>query len=332
MFFSLKKNVVFLLSGCSLLGSSFSASGNNFEMGIKSANGTFTANFYYLYAGDNFDMNSSFRQDFQNSVVRALNTIEQTFVPKDPESVKQSGGINVGIRLNLNSDGNRGAASQPYSNDSISKKTWNESDFGGNFAGKKASINNVEAMLKYGETLPYENGYRQDVSLTFTDIDQSFSYFYAGASPSGIQSHQRDVESLTLHEMGHILGFNVGIEDSQYSALEALIKMEEGAPGFGNKYYFQGETVMDTVGGNGIQLMPGAYGRPDPHIMPNGDYPYTMLPGTDAPLGSTRRTYSDRELDMFKDMGWTLASIPKPSSVLLCAFGLGTLMATRRRQ
>lgn len=306
--------------------------GDNFETGVTSANNMFTVNFYYLYAGEHFDMNSGFRKGFQDSIIRALNTIEKTFVPKSTEAMEYSQGIHLSVHLYLDPLGTQGASSLPYSGSS-NKTTWDHTDFGGKFAGQGASVNNVEALYKYGQKLD-QNPWRVDGGLSFISISETFNYFYVGEDPAGIQSHQRDLESLTLHEMGHILGFNLGGNGTK-SALELFTQAEQGE--YSTKWRFRGDTVMELTNGQGIELMSGG-SQPDSHINPglNNPYPYTMVSGIDAPVGSTRRAYSERELAMFKDMGWTLAndpfeSVPEPASTLLGAAGLGFFLSRRRR-
>lgn len=303
--------------------------GADYETGVSSANGTFVVSFYYLNAGSGFDMDSAFRRDFQNSIMRAMNTIENTFRPASSEAISYSQGIHVSIRLQLDPYGNSGASSVPSTGYS-KKETWDENDFGGRGSGQKASVNNVEALLKYGERLD-QNMYREDVGINFTGIDAAFGYFYVGEDTSGIKSYQRDVESLTLHEMGHVLGFNAG-RTGETSAMEVLSVPNEGQYG----WTFTGDTTMELTDGKGVKLHSGA-SAPEGHIMKDDDYPYTMLTGADAPMGDIRRTYSERELAMFKDMGYTLAddpfipAVPEPSSAALALLGLVGIGMRRRR-
>lgn len=304
--------------------------GDDYETGVSSANGTFVVNFYYLNAGSGFDMNSDFRRDFQNSIMRAMNTIENTFRPASSEAVSYSRGIHVSVWLQLDPNGNPGAASVPSTGFS-KKETWDANDFGGRGEGQKASVNNVEALLKYGERLDQQVD-RPDAGITFTGIDAAFGYFYVGENPAGRPSYQRDVESLTLHEMGHVLGFNAGSTGTT-SALEVLSVPNGGQYG----WTFTGDTTMQLTGEKGVKLHSGT-SAPDGHIMKDGDYPYVMLTGADALSNpSDRRTYSERELAMFKDMGYTLAddpfepAVPEPSSAALALLGLLGIGMRRRR-
>ena len=293
--------------------------------GMTSAGGTFLVRFgeYIVYDGDysydsprtepQFDSkaNSAFLQEFSDSVMRALNTVESTFASK--------------------------ATTPILINCTFYKTTWTESDFGGKYAGTPAYINDLEMIYKYGDDRSFAN-----CAVDFTFYAQSMSafsdkgnLFYAEKDPSGYANGEYDVETITLHEMGHALGFQrnatAGGADGKSSLELMTVSQESSLPGGGTEWFFEGETATFVNGGERVEFMPGS-GNFDPHVRsPAGDL---MADGTYNP--GVAREYSLLDLAVFQDLGWTLSepipAVPEPSAFGLFAGTLALAFAASSRR
>lgn len=145
-----------------------------------------------------------------------------------------------------------------------------------------------------------------------------------------------DVETVTLHEMGHALGFHsgMGFDDVKVSAMDTLmVSRSSSLEGGGTEWLFSGETATFVNAGQQVRMMPGN-NKYDPHIMlPKGDL---MNDGTQN-NGATR-VLTDLDLAIFQDLGWSLANpivlpaVPEPSMATLCLMALAGLAVRRRRR
>ncbi len=312
--------------------------------GMTSAGETFLVRFgeYIVYDGDysyenprtqlQFDSkaNSAFLQKFSDSVMRALNTVESTFANKATTPIL----INCTFAVREN---RAGAAANPNLYRSGYKTTWTESDFGGKYAGTSAYINDVEMIYKYGDGRSFAN-----CAVDFTFYAQTMSafsdagnLFYAEEDPSGYVNGEYDVETITLHELGHALGFQrnaTGGGASGKSSLELMtVSQESSLPGGGTEWFFEGETATFVNGGERVEFMPGS-GNFDPHVRsPAGDL---MADGTYNP--GVAREYSLLDLAVFQDLGWTLSepipAVPEPSAFGLFAGALALAFAASSRR
>lgn len=257
---------------------------------------------------------SDLLQGFSSSVIRAMNTLEKTFANTNSRT------INVRCIFTVNPERTAGASADPVYAPG-NKDVYTDADFNGKFTGQKASVNNLEHIWKYGEYLPDRN---TDVDIYFIGSTASFQEFYIQESTAGYFNGKLDAETITLHEMGHILGFNKGVDGGK-SALDLFVTSQPSSlPNGGIETYFTGEAA-NALNGSPVMLMAGADGY-DAHIMkPNGSL---MSDGTYNP--GTARQFTNVELAMFQDMGWTLA-VPEPSSCSLAVMAAVALILRRTR-
>lgn len=257
---------------------------------------------------------SELLRDFSSSVMRAMDTLEKTFTNKSSRT------INVRCIFAVNPERTPGASADPVYT-SENKNVYTDADFNGKFTGQQASVNSLEHIWKYGE---YLQSSISDVDLYFVDATASFSQFYIHENTAGYLPGKLDTETITLHEMGHVMGFSKGTNGAK-SALDLLVTSQPSSlPGGGTEYYFTGETA-NALNGSPIRIMAGANGY-DSHIMKPGNS--LMADGTYNP--GTARQFTDTELAMFQDMGWTLA-VPESSSCSLAALAAAVLLLRRTR-
>jgi len=136
-----------------------------------------------------------------------------------------------------------------------------------------------------------------------------------------------DLFSVTLHEMGHAMGFLEGFE-----LWDPLVSVDAS----GNKY-FNGKNAMDVYGGP-VPIDSVLYGG---HWL---DGTKSTLPGTGIsqmavynPLISPgeRRYLTDLDLAGLADVGWSVSAspVPEPGTLYLLLSGLGIVgLAARRRR
>lgn len=306
--------------------------------GMKTNNGTFLVRFgEKIVYEDNtpqtqmqFDAkaNSAFLEKFSDSVMRALNTVEATFANKAGMQIL------IHCTLNVNADRNPGAAASSETFLKSHKTTWTSSDFGGKYAGQSAYINDLEMIYKYG----YYNA-RWDSAIAslnfYAQTSDGYSKkFYVGEDPNGYTNGQYDVETITLHEIGHLLGFyrNMTTKEPGQSSLELMMTSKESSlQGGGTEWYFEGETAMFVNGGDPVRFMP-ANNAFDPHLMESAKD--LMSTGTFNP--GVAREYSLLDLAVFQDLGWTLSepipAVPEPSAFGLFAGTLALAFAASSRR
>ena len=293
--------------------------------GMKTNNGTFLVRFgQWIVYEDNtpktqmqFDAkaNSPFLEKFSASVMRALNTVEATFANKAGMQIL------IHCTLNVNAGRNPGAAASSETYLRAHKTTWTSSDFGGKYAGQSAYINDLEMIYKYGYNDRWDSAI---ASLNFyaRSSDGYSKSFYVEEDTSGYASGY-DVETITLHEIGHLLGFyrNMTTKEPGQSSLELMMTSKESSlQGGGTEWYFEGETAMFVTGNF------------DPHVRsPAGDL---MADGTYNP--GVAREYSLLDLAVFQDLGWTLSepipAVPEPSAFGLFAGTLALAFAASSRR
>ena len=178
----------------------------------------------------------------------------------------------------------------------------------------------AEARLKGGLTNLAEPF---DMLIVFSS-DYAFSYTDI-ADPN-----KMDFQSILLHEMGHGMGFmdnaeETGWPDNSYTAWDMLMNINHAD-------YTPGMEI--SIGDPAL----GAYvynpnlweeGSSMGHLTPESDPYAVMLAERD--YGEIRRTFTNKELALFSQMGWNLARIPEPSSVLLLFLSTPALIWRRKR-
>lgn len=262
---------------------------------------------------------------YTSAVMRAMDTVARTF------SNKPSQPVYLKILLVENEQGPPSGFSDvnrlidPATSAILTKTTWGEGDL--HPGAKNASlnlatgacVNNVEHIWKNGLPL-LDSSFREHASISFTNI----TGFYTGTGTDNVNSP--DMETITLHEMGHILGVYVNGNKNSKSAFEMLTESNPSPlPDGGLDYYFHGSATDALTNNEGVKLQPAASGS-DSHVQSPKNS--VMLTGAD-PLG-IKREYTVQDLAMFQDMGWTLA-VPEPSSAGLAIFA-GSLLLLRRKR
>lgn len=322
---------------------------------VESAGGNFSISFgeYREFLGEYFDTdlgqwvqsygerqsgmtpNTAYYSSFVNSVVRAFNTLENTIASKPSRT------MNVQIVFAVESGKTQGASADPWWQDNASDGsllTYGDLGAGGELSSTVARVNKVEYLWKYAQN-DAGTAATYDVQITFRSTtafaNGSFGSFFVGENPADYTNGQYDVETITLHEMGHVLGFHTGegTLNGGESAMDLLTESQPSAlPGGGMEWHFKGEATTALNGGEDVQLMPGINSY-DPHTRsPEG---LLMADGTRNP--GTMRDYTELEKAMLQDLGWELTNpieqpaTPEPSTTTLSLLALAGLLVRRRR-
>ncbi len=282
-----------------------------------------------------------------NSVMRAMDTIAGLFSNEAGRKVNVNF-IYVDLQIGTGASAlpiQSVASSSPYP--PLTKKEWTADDLGGRgiASGSGAYVNNLEDVWKYGHNL---SSYGADVVVTIsTNLHQNGMLYY-GESASGISGLQLDMETIILHEMGHPLGFYAPGRDGSKTALEVLTE-KKSVPGGLGEPFFDGDTTLAYLQEQGSNVLESYYPyydsdgmaelgvqlEKDGHISKYVGYK-DILMGPTGLGGIVRREYSDLELAMFKDMGWSLTNdpfvaVPEPSVAILGLCGMSGLLLRRRR-
>lgn len=286
----------------------------------------------YGERGSQLDPNSEYYADFTRSVVRAFHTLEGTFANKASRQLQ------VQVVFAVDSGRTQGASADPWwqdDNGGGTRLTYGDLGVEGVSADTVARVNKIEYVWKYGMNDGGASG-GYDVRITFRSpvaySGGAFGSFYVGEDAGGYRTGQYDVETITLHEMGHALGFHTGTGFGSVSMLDLMTDARlSSRPGGGTEWLFTGETATELNGGTEVQLMPGDSGY-DPHVRtPAG---LLMQDGTQNP--GAARGFTELDLAMFQDLGWTLMSsdgvVPEPATAMLSLLGLAGLAARRRRR
>lgn len=322
---------------------------------VKTEGGNFSISFgeYREFLGDSFDTElgqwvssygdrqtgmapgSEYYASFVNSVVRAFNTMEDTIASKPSRT------MNVQVVFAVDSGRTQGASADPWWQDYSSGNnllTYGDLGVSGEQASTVARVNKVEYLWKYGKS-DAGTAASYDVQITFRSptvyADGNFGSFFVGENPADYTAGQYDVETITLHEMGHVLGFHTGAGtvNGGESAMDLLTESQPSSLlGGGLEWHFTGETTTALNGGEDVRLMPGVNSY-DPHTRsPEG---LLMADGTRNP--GTMRDFTELEKAMLQDLGWELTNpivlpaTPEPSTATLSLLALAGLLARRRR-
>lgn len=170
-----------------------------------------------------------------------------------------------------------------------------------------------------------------------------------------------DFTGLMMHELAHTLGFFslIMADGSTYlpnvfAPMEQHMTTKDGTHlvtsagsglyevntslwdtasvgGPANGVYFSGPNAMAANGGNPVALYSPAdflhtisLNHPDPSVAAN-------LMNTFFPAGLTARTFSDIEIGMFRDLGYSGFAVPEPGVTVLTFAGLALTLSRRRK-
>lgn len=275
---------------------------------------------------------------FVQSVVRAFNTLENTVTNKPSRT------INIEVVFTISDAGEQGATADPNwqdRNSSGSSLTFGDLGADGSIAGLSAHVNKLEYIWKYGQNDTGTQGFYDvriyySATTPYSDANASFGSFFVGADAGDYTQGQYDVETITLHEMGHALGFHSGYDYTTqtqtmgYSILDLTVSERPNPlPNGGIDSFFTGETATALNGGEEVKL---THDRTHT-LSPQG---LLMADGTSNP--GAMRDFTELDKAMLQDLGWTLTNpivvptTPEPSTALLSLLALSGLVARRRRR
>ena len=206
----------------------------------------------------------------------------------------------------------------------------------------------------------------KDLSTTADEIKVTFNadkLFYYGTDFNAV-SPSYDFVSLALHEMGHGLGFFSRIDhDNSDSSFGGMLTSTSSSTGISNQY----PSIYDRflVDGNGVKLIDMTdadravaitssnvfWSGANAAAANGGVYPEIYAPAA-LSAGSSLTHFDDAThflldpnlakgedvrvdavtLGVLKDIGWTIAAVPEPSSYAMFLAGLLGLAALKRRR
>ncbi|MEO5716625.1 MAG: NF038122 family metalloprotease [Luteolibacter sp.] len=180
---------------------------------------------------------------------------------------------------------------------------------------------------------------------TYVDAAISFSSSFAwDFDPSnGIGAGLQDFVGVTIHEMGHALGFVSGVDDvdyfitnpadiDPYAVFTTLDLFRYSAPGtldlgVGDASYFSIDGGVTSLGAFSTgSLENGGDGRQASHWKDN--LGLGIMDPTANPAGQAN-TPTELDLTAFDSIGWDL--VPEPSAAMLALAGAVISLARRRR-
>ncbi len=196
-----------------------------------------------------------------------------------------------------------------------------------------------------------------DPSPAVPDATATFDFGYVWNNGLGAPgAGEFDLFSVALHEVTHAMGFSSLVDANGQSSIsggdpgvfgvfDSFLELGDGTDLFGpggdflgvpadlisNNVYFNGANAMAANGGAPVQVYAPttfASGSSISHLNDsNALMSFAIAPAV------MRRAYSDIELGILADIGWSLASIPEPSSAgfLLVLFGVCGLCRRNKR-
>ncbi len=259
----------------------------------------------------------SYSSEEKEVIMRALNTIENTFANAPRRTIKITFSVynEPGATTGGGTEPVMAHHSPPYD---APKSTWLASDFGGRATGIKAASSKFEAVWRDQLNIAPDDADEENRFVGDCDgyVLLNHSYIkdlYKGESEGGIGSYQFDFESLVLHEVGHIVcyhSFNsTGPTESGLLALDVFVATASDPE---NKNVVKGTFVDDgsypiiynefvksyTPDGGYLQLRSGDFG----HIAGVG----TGIGAFTTMMGKCCRKFADFELAFLSEMGWQI--------------------------
>ncbi len=202
-----------------------------------------------------------------------------------------------------------------------------------------------------------EGLWREGVDDSYTDAFDLRIFFnvdtnyYLGADATGISAGQYDMETVTLHEVGHTLGFmslaksdgtfyHLYSDTVHHTALDGLMVDAEG-----NRIVDEAAADADHIGfttGEALRLEGTELGVYNPYTWQDGSSMVHVTGDEDAVMqmsmdtGTVRRELAESEIQLMSAMGWDMAeqaagAVPEAGATALSLLGLLTLALRRRR-
>jgi len=147
---------------------------------------------------------------------------------------------------------------------------------------------------------------------------------------ASIPSNKTDAESVFIHELGHILGFNGYLDSWNGGSPGNFISTYDQYVQFDGNLYFTGPQAEAVFGGP-VPLTLGNYahfGNPSP--LPGSELIPDLMNGV-VFFEGTRYSPSPLDIALLSDVGVPINAVPEPSSALLSVLGLLVLIALRQR-
>lgn len=256
----------------------------------------------------------------KNIIMRALNTIENTFANRPSRTIKISFGvINVGA-------GYAGGSTEPSMAEPGSKlydqpkEKWLATDFGGIAKGMPALSSRFEAVWRDQLKVDPSDAPKDNSFIGYCDgfvgLDNLYiaDVCYMGESESAKPPYDTDFETLVLHEVSHIIAYHstgkrkagpvngmtacdVFIADKNNPANNRVV--------FGNipeenyAVIFYSELVKSYYGNRYVDFATTDYS----HLWTE---PYGIAIGAHNQFGPCCRRFPDFELAMLQEMGWKI--------------------------
>lgn len=217
-------------------------------------------------------------------------------------------------------------------------------------------FNAVQNELLLGVTPPAPTDAHGFMSINTTKS------FYAGEDPAGIGA-EKDLRTVFLHEMTHVLGWGSYIKadgssalsdafmeadpefemvDELYSLYDTFLVDKDGSPLIdpASEDFVPGSDLSGVLIGGpeavavGDGLIPTSISPIDfdpTHILSSEPIDTLMNPG--LPDGVLKREYADVDRAVLKDLGYSFSAVPEPSTFVCLSLGIwcGALRRKRAR-
>lgn len=258
----------------------------------------------------------AYTQQEKEVIMRALNTIENTFANAPRRTIKISFAV-----FNRPGSSETGGATEPViayyaAPYDRPKTTWLATDFDGRAAGKAAVSSKFEAVWRDQLNIVPDDADADNLTVGSCDgyVLLNHSYIqdlYKGEDESGIGIFQNDFESLIMHEVGHIVCYHSFNEAAgPIYGMHALDVFIANASDPENKNIVNGtfeddgedpiiyNNLVKSYFGSYVRVMFGDIG----HLAESGQGvgSFGML------QGRCIRRFADFELALLQEMGWEI--------------------------